>query len=190
MAVEIETKIQVPSHADVRERLKQLGAQHVENVLQTDTFFDSEDRSLLAADRGLRLRRLHVADSKSPDYFIVTYKGPRKHGALKSREEVEVTVGTDHDAVRLFESLGFMRVLTFQKRRESWKLADCKVELDELPHLGYFVEIEGPREESIIAVRDQLQLSSRPHVRASYIAMLATHLQENGISNKVVVFDK
>ena len=40
----------------------------------------------------------------------------------------------------------------------SWKLGGCTVELDELPHLGTFVEIEGPSEAAILKVRDQLQL--------------------------------
>jgi adenylate cyclase class IV len=48
------------------------------------------------------------------------------------------------------------------------------VELDELPHLGCFVEIEGPDEQSVLAVRDRLGLAG-PGITKSYLAMLDAH---------------
>ena len=70
----------------------------------------------------------------------------------------------------------------FQKRRESWALAGCQVEMDELPHLGTFVEIEGPDEASITAVRDRLALASVPGIIETYIAMLADYCRSHGLS--------
>jgi adenylate cyclase class 2 len=62
------------------------------------------------------------------------------------------------------------------------------VELDELPYLGSFVEVEGPDEATVLAVREQLGLSDRPIVKSSYIALLMGHLQERGQTRKIVTF--
>lgn len=187
MPLEIEAKMKVDDHAPVRERLHECGAEHLGEFLETNTFFDTEDRSLLAADEGLRLRRkLDLATNR--ESFILTFKGPRMQGPLKSREEIELTVGSGRDAMDLLQSLGFARVLTFEKRRQSWTLDECQIELDEVPHLGLYVEIEGPRDDAVLKVRDKLGLSSRPIIKASYIAMLLTHLQERGMDERVVTF--
>lgn len=187
MPVEIEAKMAVPDLDAIRDRLRQLGAQPAGRNLETNTFFDAEGRSLLASDQGLRLRRNVDQDTRAEEH-IITYKGPLQHGVLKSREEVEVTVTGSDEAVQLLERLGFARMLEFEKRRESWRLGGCKVELDELPCLGSFVEVEGPAEDTVMRVREQLGLSDRPIIRSSYAALLTGHLQERGQSRTVVTF--
>lgn len=183
MGIEIEAKIKVDDLDEFRVRLNNAGAQRIGSFRETNTFFDTDDRSLLAADEGLRLRINHDEASGTREN-IVTYKGPRHHGQLKSREEIEFGVDDPKSLAEIFERLRFHSVLTFEKLRESWKLNDCKVELDMLPHLGTFVEIEGPRDASVLAVRRQLGLADRHIVTASYIAMLMTYLQENGITGR------
>ena len=165
----------------VRERLRERGAARNGQYLENNTFFDTEDRSLLAADEGLRLRRMRNVETGSEQH-VITYKGPRQQGRLKSREEVEVSVVGSDGTVELLGRLGYQRVLSFEKRRESWLLDGCKVELDEVPHLGSFVEVEGPGEEAVMRVRESLKLSDRPILKSSYIAMLMSHLQERGQS--------
>src|SRR4051794_7997253 len=93
MSIEIEAKMKVPEHAPVRGQLEKLGATKLGEFLEVNTFFDTEDRSLLAADRGLRIRHKRDANGTSEEY-IVTVKGPRLHGQLKSREETEVTISS------------------------------------------------------------------------------------------------
>ena len=187
MPVEIEAKIKVPNHDALRARLMDLGATRVGEVLETNTFFDTEDRSLLAADRGLRIRQNHNLASRSEE-FILTIKGPRLHGQLKSREELEVKIESGRDMSVILEQLGYRVVLSFEKRRESWSLNDCHVELDTLPHLGTYIEIEGKGDEKVMKVRDQLGLADRPLVKASYIALLMTYLQEHGQATRNVRF--
>ena len=189
MPVEIEAKMSVPDLERVRAKLRDLSAEPAGTTLETNTFFDTEDRSLLAADEGLRLRRnLRTDGGATDDEHVITYKGPRQHGLLKSRDEVEVTVGSSEDASQLLERLGFVRMLSFEKRRESWKLGGCQVELDELPYLGSFVEVEGPGDQPVLAVREQLGLADRPIVKSSYIALLMGYLQERGNKKRVVTF--
>ena len=189
MAVEIEAKMKVDSFDPVRTKLRDAGAAGPTEHFEVNTFFDTEDRSLLAADEGLRLRRDRDV-AASTEKHVITYKGPRQLGPLKSREEVEVDVSDAAVAVTLLERLGYLLTLSFEKRRESWTLENCKVELDEVPHLGKFVEVEGPDEPSVMRVREKLGLASRPIVKSSYIAMLMSHLQELGKATKTVTFEK
>jgi predicted adenylyl cyclase CyaB len=187
MPVEIEAKMSVESFDPVRAKLRELGAREAGRHFEVNTFFDTEDRSLLAADEGLRLR-VERDVASGAERHVVTYKGPRQMGQLKSREEVEVGVSSREGAARLLEKLGYHRTLSFEKRRESWELDGCRIELDELPHLGRFIEVEGPDEKTVLAVRERIELSHRPIVKSSYIAMLMSHLQERGQSTKTVAF--
>jgi adenylate cyclase class 2 len=88
---------------------------------------------------------------------------------------------------RILEQLGFVQSLRYQKRRESWKLERCRVELDEIPHLGRFVEVEGPSDKAVMEVREKLGLSANTLIKASYVAMLTAHLQERGESTTEVL---
>src|SRR5271170_5606717 len=131
MSVEIEAKMKVDDLGVVRDRLKAVGATLIGEYLERNVFFDTEDRSLLTADEGLRVRLAH--DTGSGNHVCtITFKGPRLHGLLKSREETEVTVGNFDRAVALLKCLGYVLVLSFQKRRQTWSVAGCQVELDEL----------------------------------------------------------
>jgi adenylate cyclase class 2 len=179
VATELEAKMRVPDHAPVRELLAAEGAARLGACMELNTFFDTADRSLLAQDKGLRVR--HTCDFASgAEKHVVTYKGPQQDGALKNREEVELTADDGEQAALLLERLGYFPTLSFEKRRESWKLDDCLIELDELPQLGCFVEIEGPDEEAVLAVRETLDLDHYPLVKKSYIAMVDELLKSSG----------
>ena len=179
MATELEAKMQVPDHAAVRERLVAEGATRVGACMELNTFFDTADRALLTQDKGLRVR--HTCDFASgEERHVVTYKGPQRDGGLKNREEIELLTDDGARAALLLERLGYAPTLSFEKRRETWRVEDCLVELDELPRLGCFVEIEGPDEEAVLAVREALELDDRPLIKKSYIAMVDELLKSTG----------
>lgn len=187
MSVEIEAKLKVDDLDAVRARLVALAARHTGAYLETNTFFDTPQQTLYREDRGLRIRIKHPLDG-GDDQFVLTYKGPRLHGELKSREEREVSVSDATTTAAILQGLGFARVLMFQKRRESWSLDGCEVELDELPILGSFVEIEGPSESAVLNVQRKLELADRAHLDASYIAMLMDHLHQRGDERRQIMF--
>ncbi|MCC6421892.1 MAG: class IV adenylate cyclase [Phycisphaerales bacterium] len=187
MPLEIEAKMKVNDLEAVRGRLQAVGAACAGRFLETNTFFDTEDRSLLAADKGLRLR-INRDLAGQGEQYILTFKGPRLHGSLKTRQEQELMVVEADSAVEFLLQLGYAPVLRFEKRRERWELDHCHVELDEMPYLGCYVEIEGPSEQAVLEVRSRLQLADRPLVRASYIGLLMSHLQENNLPQREIVF--
>ena len=179
MAVEIEIKLKVEHLAPVRDRLRALGAQHVGEVMETNTFFDTPDRALLASDCGLRLRHSRDGATKS-EKLVVTYKGPRGEGQVKKREEIEVGVDKADAAEQMMERLGYVRQLSFEKRRETWRLDKCTVELDTLPELGSFVEIECPSEADVMRIREKLGLADVPAVTPTYADIVSHHLSDRG----------
>jgi adenylate cyclase class 2 len=187
MATEIEAKMKFDDFDALRERLSEAGAKRIESVLEINTFFDSVERSLVASDKGLRLRRARDMQS-GQEKFIITVKGPQQKGKLKLREEAEMRVESGEDAKAVLSALGFSPTLSFEKRRESWELGGCKIELDEVPILGRFVEIEGPDQQTVMRVREKLQLSQHPLIRTGYITMLSRHLRETNDKRKSITF--
>lgn len=185
MAQEIEAKIRVESHDPIRERLRALGAACDGCVLEQNWIYDLPDGSLRDRDVGLRLRRAIDEDGEERS-ATMTVKGPVSSGEFKSREEVETRIDNTATAARMLELLGFVMILSYQKRRESWLLEDCRVELDEPPHVGLFVEIEGPTEAAIRKVQSDLGLAGAAHVRSSYVAMMWEYCRREGVAPPIV----
>ena len=172
MPTELEAKFAVETHEPVRERLGALGAQFLARLVETNTIHDRPDGSLRRSGCGLRVRGVEVLAGASHPATL-TFKGPVQTSLFKKREELELLLA-DADAMRrLLEAIGLVEVLRFRKRRESWRLHDCRVELDELPRLGLFVEIEGPNEGVVQAARAALGLTGAVHEPRGYVGMLA-----------------
>lgn len=187
--MEIEAKLKVESHAPIRRRLTELGGEHRGRSLEVDTFFDRPDGSLFARDQGLRVRRIQPVDGPGATSTL-TFKGATHPGAFKARQEIELTIGDADVACQMLQSLGFSRVLQFEKRRERWRLAGCVVELDELPMLGCYVEIEGPSEGAVQAAREQLALTGPDPLKTSYLGLLMAKLNEKGLTTGEVRFEE
>jgi adenylate cyclase class 2 len=187
MAVEIEIKLKVDHLAPVRDRLRALGATHVGEVTETNVFLDTPDRALLGSDCGLRLR--HNRDCHThAEKLVVTYKGPRGEGPVKRREEIEFGVDKPEQFEQVLERLGYVRQLSFEKRRETWRLEKCTVELDSLPELGSFVEIEAASEAEVKRVRERLGLNDITAIVPTYADLVSHHLSDRGRRENTLKF--
>lgn len=178
MPQEIELKLRIADAAEVRCRLAECGAAFRERVLEHNSIFDDAERRLLAAGCGLRVRMVEpVAGDAAAGRRggTLTFKGPRQPGSLKVREEIEVACSDSAALIEILGRLGLRVVVLYEKRRETWTLHGCEVALDELPRLGWFVEIEGPDEATISAARSALQLDPAPVVPESYVSLAAEH---------------
>ena len=189
MAVEREAKMQVSDHEPVIARLTELGAQRRSYVLEVNSFYDTEERRLLAAGEGLRIRREKSLDEGDGHKDRVTFKGPRQPGVLKTREELEIVVSDATAMEGVFERIGFSRVLRFEKRRQTYLLDGCEIALDEVPRLGKFIEIEGPSEGLVMAMREKLGLSQTPLLTSSYVGMLSHRLNDRDPHPRNVRFE-
>ena len=178
MSVELEIKLRVEAHEPVRTALASAGAVFVRAGVETNRIYDQADGSLRRAGAGLRVRSVAV-ERGTPAEATLTYKGPRQAGPMKRREEIEVGVEDAERVAAVLDRLGLVEVLRFEKRRETWQLAGCTVELDEVAGLGRFVEIEGPDEGQITAVRSRLGLASTVGEPATYVGLLMAQTQHD-----------
>lgn len=186
MALEIEAKMCLADPQSLRQRLRAVGGVFSVCCVEVNCFFDTVDTALLQRDCGLRLR---VERSEGgPQKVVLTHKGPRTCGVLKSRDEHELEVASAADAEMLLEALGYRRQALFEKIRERWIFEDCRVELDTLPFLGHYLEIEGPDEEKVLAVRERLAFSAVPIVRPSYVALMVAFAHEHGLDPGAMTF--
>jgi|AMFO01.1.fsa_nt_gi adenylyl cyclase CyaB, putative len=102
---------------------------------EVDVYLAHPSRNFKLTDEALRIRRSGQATT-------LTYKGPKLRGEAKVREEIEVEIGSDKQAMQLFERLGFKEVATVRKTRRRFLLAGASVCLDEVEGLGHFLELE------------------------------------------------
>jgi predicted adenylyl cyclase CyaB len=57
-------------------------------------------------------------------------------------DEIETSVHDGNKLIQILESLGFNKISTIKKRRESWRFNNFQFDCDEVEGLGFFVEIE------------------------------------------------
>lgn len=173
MPLEIEVKIAIGDPHAIRARLAALGASRQGRELETNRMFDTRERRLFGADEGLRLRTTVDLDGSGTGAATLTFKGPNTGGALKSREEIETRVADGDSLAQLLERIGFVTTVRYQKRREHWALGGCAVSIDELPRLGWWIEVEGPDKPAVLRVVEQLGLDAASAARENYVQMAA-----------------
>ena len=186
--LEIETKLKVESHEPIRERLKAVGADFISHVLERNFIFDRIDGSLRTAGCGLRVRETQPLNG-AQSAALLTFKGPCRSSAYKSRTEINIVVDSGVRTREMLAALEFKEIMFFEKRRETWNLDSAQVELDELPLLGNFVEIEGPDEKTIHQVQQRIGLSEHRHIETSYLSLLSDFCRRTGSSSRRVCFD-
>jgi predicted adenylyl cyclase CyaB len=187
MPVEIEAKFKMTDLEAIKVKLNAHHGRFVKTGLEVNIFFDTCDKNLLRQDKGLRVRsvkNLGTGESET----VVTFKGPRAAGLLKSRQENELKVEGLEAGCALFEALGYVQTIRFEKRRESWLLDDAKIELDTLPMLGSFLEVEAPSREAVMSVVEKLGMSGGEFLTQSYAAMLDAVVKADGEGRKIVGF--
>lgn len=181
MSVELEIKLRLADPAGLRATLAVLGAVARGATLETNHVLDTSQGSVRAAGGVLRVRTL-AAD---PPAALFTYKGPRGPDPSQPREELETAAADGPTLLKILARLGFHETIRYEKRRESWSLAGCEIVIDELPRLGWFVEIEGPDLPHIQAARKQIGLDHEPEIAESYVGMTARLGTESGLRREL-----
>ncbi|MFI5386240.1 MAG: class IV adenylate cyclase [Fimbriimonadales bacterium] len=169
MSYEVEVKYRLANVDQLERRLAERGAAGGPAIVQEDTYLSHPSRDFALTNEALRLRRVMQENQ-------ITYKGPRRRGPTKTREEIEIGVAPGDDArrdmFRLFEKLGFHTVATIRKTRTPFHLTvegnNIEVVLDQAEGLGDFAEIETlavtesdlpAAQAAILAVADELGLT-------------------------------
>lgn len=143
MGFEVELKFRVVDPADLVRRIIDLGGAGLSPVEHEDIYFAHPARDFATTGEALRIRG-------EGERSQVTYKGAKRSGPAKTREEIEVefTPGLTHrtDLRAIFERLGFAAVATVRKQRASYHLLIANramtVTIDQTESLGIFAEVE------------------------------------------------
>jgi adenylate cyclase class 2 len=149
-------------------------------VLEVNRLFDDAAVSLRGGGTALRVREEHDLADGHVLRTLLTFKGPRRPGPLKRRDEFELTVEAAEPLVAILDRLGLRESFLFEKRRTTWQVGECEVALDEVPLLGWFAEVEGPTAEVVHACVADLGLGELPLIADSYIALLVARLESLG----------
>ena len=165
MPQEIEIKLALEKPERLRSELERHGARCVGPRIEEDNLLlDGPAGSLKRSGSALRLRRVGQR-------AILTYKGPKQFAAgVGRREEHEVEVGDAEAALELLAALGLKPVWRYRKWRETWRLDDVLVLIDET-RAGFFVEIEGP-EQSVRSTATALGFDDSKGIERSYASLI------------------
>ncbi len=177
--LEVENKYRLSDWGPVRETLLEWGAHPQPVRKDADHYFNAPDRDFAQSDEAFRLRRIGTMN-------MLTYKGPKRSGASKSRLELELCVGDGPDAattaVKMLHCLGYMPVAVVTKSREVLKFyrAGFAFEacFDDVGVVGRFVELEiqtpeetfHQAEAALLSVAAELKLTAVE--RKSYLELL------------------
>lgn len=150
MPLEVEKKYRLTAKQrdEVRARLPQIGAEREGEEFEVNTLYNGDAVELNQAV--LRLRRI---DERA----LLTYKervGTRTD--IKQQLEFETAIENPDAIEFILEALGYFPALVYEKRRETWRIEDTEIVIDELP-FGLFMEIEGA-EQSIHDIENRLAI--------------------------------
>jgi adenylate cyclase class 2 len=188
MPEEIEAKVRIAHPEAFRRLLAARGAAGGQTVLEVNRLFDDVSGSLRCRGSAVRVREERRPADGAVVRAILTYKGPRRAGALKRRPEFQTAVGSAETMVIILNALGLVETFRFEKRRTTWRLGECEVALDELPHLGWFAEVEGPSEARVLECVAGLGLADVPLETHTYMRLLAEFLAAGGLDPSRAVF--
>lgn len=154
MNTEIEAKFLNLNHQEIRDRLNEVGAVcEAPMVLMKRAIIDYPDRRMQVGEPNSYIR---VRDEGQK--VTLTYK-QFDSLSVDGAKEVEVIVSSFEDTVKVFKAIG-LEVVSFQEsKRETWRLGECEIVLDEWPWLKPYIEIEAGTESEIQTVASQLGLA-------------------------------
>jgi len=182
MTYEVEMKFPVADVTALEAKLAELGAAETEARHQHDQYYQHPARDFAKTDEAFRIRQ-------EDDTFCLTYKGPKLDATTKTRQEIEVPL-TDSPAAaadldRMLASLGFQQALMVEKHRRRfvlhWQGRKVEAMIDEVTHLGTFVELEIVTDAAGLDAARELILSLAEHCqlgeteRRSYLELLLEH---------------
>ena len=141
--IEVEQKYHVDDADTLEQRLILLGAQEQPTQQHADTYYNHPSRDFAQSHEALRIRQCNGVP-------LITYKGTKLPGAVKARREMEWRLDpgdpNGSNTEELFLLLGFRKVATVRKSRQSFVLNDSNapftITIDRVESVGCFAEIE------------------------------------------------
>ena len=155
--VEYTLKVLEINKNDVEEKIRRIGGRKIYNKIMTKTLmFDHPILRLRSSGKVLRLRQV------GSKVFLSIREG--LEGASKSIfqrvVQSELELNDFNQAFQLFEGLGFSAFRYQEKYRTAYTFSGgIKIEIDELPNVPPYLEVEGQSEESVSDIIKKLSFS-------------------------------
>lgn len=141
MNTEIEVKFLDTDHDAIRKKLQELGAK-LEQPMRLMR------RSLVEMPHHTEVRGF-VRIRDEGDKITLVYKQRDDENSLYGTKEIEVEVSSFDDTVELLRAAGWPPITYQESRRETWKLGDAEIVLDEWPWIPPYIEVEAPSEKLV-----------------------------------------
>ncbi|WP_158264257.1 class IV adenylate cyclase [Amycolatopsis sp. CA-126428] len=138
--IEVEKKYALPDPAALKTKLEELGAKPAEPTRQIDAYYNAPHRDFLAPEAISEWLRIRTEERGSSVNFKVWH--PIDSITKTHADEYETRIEDPEAIRRMFQALGFTPLVTVDKTREEWRLADVEVVFDHVEHAGDFVEFE------------------------------------------------
>lgn len=147
MQTEFEATFIEINPAEIREKLRQLGA----SCIKPETLMR---RVVFHPPAGLE-GWLRVRDEGD----VITLSLKQITGSkIEDQKEIMLRIHDFTSGVALMEALGARKKAFQETRREAWLLGNVEITIDTWPGLEPFVEVEGPSEESVRTMAGKLGL--------------------------------
>ncbi len=151
MQTELEAKFLHIDPLNLRQKLKAAGAtlRAPERSMRRRNF-DYPDGTLETRGGWVRVR-------DENDKVTLSYK-QLKDRTITGTSELEITVSSFKHTCDFLELIGLQSKNYQETKRESWKLGQVEVEIDQWPWIDPFIELEGPSDTALKSVASQLGL--------------------------------
>lgn len=140
MKTEIEAKFLNVDFDEIRAKLTELGAT-LEQPMRLMRRVIIETPELEAKNAFLRVR-------DEGDKVTLTYK-QFDEVSLTGAKEIEITVNDYEATIGILEQVGLVHRSFQESRRETWRLGNVEIVLDEWPWLDPYIEVEGTNEREV-----------------------------------------
>ncbi len=142
--VEIELRIFLEDYNSMLDWLKN-NANLVKVSEQTDCYFEHPNRPFIYIDNQGEKNAddwLRVRFGKNDEVCYKKWHRDQQTGKSLYADEIETSVQDGNKLIQILESLGFKKISTIKKKRESWIYDKFQFDCDDVEGLGFFVEIE------------------------------------------------
>ncbi|MBU2559281.1 class IV adenylate cyclase [archaeon] len=167
--LEIEIKARVKNKREIKARIREAGGEYLRTETQDDAYFAHPSRDFANTDEAVRIRTVG-------DEYFFTYKGKKLDYQTKTREEIEIHIGSAGKMAEILERLGFTLVANVIKVREYYSLDDYWVAVDEVFDVGLFIEIEKHgtdyEPDELVELIESLGIERTQMERKSYLELL------------------
>jgi adenylate cyclase class IV len=140
MTDEIELKFIVKDYKLNVEKILSI-CNFINSCHELTIMYDDKEKNLFKEDARLRLRR--IKDLKTGEETCeLSLKKPKTREGIKIEEENEVIVSNFEETEIILRKIGFERVSSYERVRDTFKKDGCKITLDSFSFAN-ILEIEG-----------------------------------------------